>query len=148
VGVNRPVVRLNRPGVTTNRSNLWRPWPPCALQSRSQTFDEAESLPVLLSSLRDCLEPLEDVLATVLVIDDNSPDGTGQLAEKCGHDLEYPRFSVRVRSCTGSERMGSGEHMPRAGSCCSTSRAMIAFCKWMRICLTTRVISLGVPSCL
>lgn len=41
------------------------------------TYNEAENLPVLVSALLDL--PLE---LTVLVVDDNSPDGTGEVADR------------------------------------------------------------------
>ncbi len=44
------------------------------------TYNEAENLPRLVSAL--FLLPLPDL--NILVVDDNSPDGTGQLAEELG----------------------------------------------------------------
>lgn len=56
------------------------------------TFNEAENLPRLASALFAL--PLPDL--SMLVVDDNSPDGTGALAEKLA--LEYPgRINVLHR---------------------------------------------------
>lgn len=53
------------------------------------TYNEAENLPKLVSALFDL--PLEAL--SILVVDDNSPDGTGQLAEEL--TSKYPgRLSV------------------------------------------------------
>ena len=48
------------------------------------TYNEAENLPKLLAALFAL--PLNDL--HVLVVDDNSPDGTGQIAEE--HKKTYP----------------------------------------------------------
>ncbi len=56
------------------------------------TYNEAQNLPALFSSLFKL--PLPDL--KVLVVDDNSPDGTGDVAEKLA--LDYPgRVSVMHR---------------------------------------------------
>jgi dolichol-phosphate mannosyltransferase len=57
------------------------------------TYNEAENLPKLVSALFSL--PLPEL--RLLVVDDNSPDGTGQLAEQLGQ--EYPgRISVLHRA--------------------------------------------------
>jgi len=56
------------------------------------TYNEAENLPPLFSALFAL--PLKDL--TVLVVDDNSPDGTGRIADELS--LQYPgRVSVLHR---------------------------------------------------
>ena len=47
------------------------------------TYNESENLPGLVSALFDL--PLD---LRVLIVDDNSPDGTGQLADKLA--IAYP----------------------------------------------------------
>ncbi len=54
------------------------------------TLDEAENLPLLLERIEAALPA-----ADILVIDDNSPDGTGRLAEQAA--AEDPRLQVRIR---------------------------------------------------
>ena len=56
------------------------------------TYNEAENLPRLVSAL--FAEPISDL--HVLVVDDNSPDGTGQVAERLGGDFS-PRLNVLHR---------------------------------------------------
>jgi dolichol-phosphate mannosyltransferase len=56
------------------------------------TFNEAENIEKLASALFDL--PLDRL--GILVVDDNSPDGTGQIADNLSK--EYPeRFSVLHR---------------------------------------------------
>nr|WP_218882207.1 polyprenol monophosphomannose synthase [Nesterenkonia xinjiangensis] len=54
------------------------------------TYNEIEALPITVQRLRAAV-PESDVL----VVDDNSPDGTGQLAERMGH--EDPQIHVLHR---------------------------------------------------
>ncbi|NCP88465.1 glycosyltransferase [bacterium] len=69
-------------------------------KSRSPTYDEAENLPKLVSTLFAL--PLD---LTLLVVDDNSPDGTGRLASgrpEMGfwrHGVSRER--IEVRGCRG-----------------------------------------------
>src|SRR4051794_5055928 len=46
------------------------------------TYDEAENLEAVVGGIRAALPE-----ATILVVDDNSPDGTGQLAEALGVEV-------------------------------------------------------------
>lgn len=64
------------------------------------TFNEAENLPKLIPELMAL--PIDGL--KLLIIDDNSPDGTGEIAEKFMHD--YPkRISVVHRE--GKQGLGS-----------------------------------------
>jgi dolichol-phosphate mannosyltransferase len=63
------------------------------------TFNEAENLPHLVSALFNL--PLEDVC--LLVVDDNSPDGTGQLADQLASE-QKGRMGVIHRP----QKMGLG----------------------------------------
>jgi dolichol-phosphate mannosyltransferase len=54
------------------------------------TYEESESLPVLIPSIIDTLNG-EKITGEVIVVDDNSPDGTAEVAQKLA--LQYP---VRV----------------------------------------------------
>jgi dolichol-phosphate mannosyltransferase len=63
------------------------------------TYNEAENLPALVAELR----ALAVRGLTVLVVDDNSPDGTGQVADALAERL--PEM-VRVRHRTAKEGLG------------------------------------------
>lgn len=64
------------------------------------TFNEAENLPKLVSALFNL--PIPEL--TLLIVDDNSPDGTGQIAEDLAR--EYPgRVSVLHRA--GKQGLGT-----------------------------------------
>jgi dolichol-phosphate mannosyltransferase len=61
------------------------------------TYEEAENLPGIVAAILDILPA-----ATLLVVDDSSPDGTGELAERLAAD--QPR--IRVRHRAGKEGLG------------------------------------------
>jgi dolichol-phosphate mannosyltransferase len=63
------------------------------------TYNEAENLPHLLEALFKL--PIDDL--TVLFVDDNSPDGTGGLAEKSS-----AQYSGRVRCLHRAGKLGLG----------------------------------------
>ena len=44
------------------------------------TYNESQNILRLIRSLEDCLPP--DIPSEILVVDDNSPDGTGKIVEK------------------------------------------------------------------
>jgi dolichol-phosphate mannosyltransferase len=61
------------------------------------TYEEAENLPGIAAAILEILPA-----ATLLVVDDNSPDGTGELADRLAAD--EPRLRVRHRA--GKEGLG------------------------------------------
>jgi len=63
------------------------------------TFNEAENLPVLVEKLFGL--PLTDL--SILVVDDNSPDGTGQIAEDLGK-----KYNGRVQVLHRAGKLGLG----------------------------------------
>ena len=65
------------------------------------TYNERENLPVMFEALRDLGIPgLE-----ILVVDDNSPDGTGTLAEELG---EQYSGEIEVHVAHRPQKMGLG----------------------------------------
>lgn len=64
------------------------------------TFNEAENLPLIVEKVLSL--PLPDL--EILVVDDNSPDGTGELAENLGKDYHG---RVRVMHRTGKLGLGT-----------------------------------------
>jgi dolichol-phosphate mannosyltransferase len=63
------------------------------------TFNEAKNLPVLVEKLFNL--PVQDL--SILVVDDNSPDGTGQIAEDMGK-----QYNGRVSVLHRAGKMGLG----------------------------------------
>jgi len=63
------------------------------------TFNEAENLPVLVEKVLTL--PLPDL--SILVVDDNSPDGTGQIAEDLGK-----KYNGRVQVLHRAGKLGLG----------------------------------------
>lgn len=63
------------------------------------TFNEAENLPVLVEKVLSL--PLPDL--SILVVDDNSPDGTGQIAEDLGK-----KYNGRVQVLHRAGKLGLG----------------------------------------
>lgn len=63
------------------------------------TFNEAKNLPVLVEKLFSL--PVQDL--SILVVDDNSPDGTGQIAEDLGK-----QYNGRVNVLHRAGKMGLG----------------------------------------
>jgi dolichol-phosphate mannosyltransferase len=61
------------------------------------TYEEAENLPGIAAAILQILPT-----ATLLVVDDSSPDGTGELAE----DLAREQPRIRVRHRAGKEGLG------------------------------------------
>lgn len=73
---------------------LPEPWASAAVTVVMPTYNEADNLPVVL----DALFALPLPALRVLVVDDNSPDGTGDLAERLARDTYGPdRLSVLRR---------------------------------------------------
>ncbi len=60
------------------------------------TYNEATNIKKLLPAIDKYLKPSQDVQCTVFVIDDNSPDGTADIAEKTGRQLSRKGFGVQV----------------------------------------------------
>ena len=96
------------------------------------TYNELESLPKTLGRLRTAV-PASDVL----VVDDNSPDGTGQLADRIAAE------DARSTSCTGRARQG----WARPTSPASSGAWTPATTSWWRWTPTARTSRSSCPSC-
>src|SRR4051794_21290979 len=66
------------------------------------TYDEAESLPPLIGALLPALHDAVPEAFRVLIVDDDSPDGTGRIADALA--AEHPEIGVLHR--TGKEGLG------------------------------------------
>jgi dolichol-phosphate mannosyltransferase len=79
---------------------LPEPWRSADVVVVLPTYQEAANLPATIAALFDL--PLERL--RVLVVDDNSPDGTGQLAEELAD--KYGRSRLEVMHRAGKEGLG------------------------------------------
>ena len=82
--------------VSGHAVNLPEPWRSAALTVVLPTYNEAANLPVIISALFDL--PLAGL--HILVVDDNSPDGTGDIAE----ELSVRYGKVECLLCIGGTR--------------------------------------------
>ena len=80
---------------------------PLRLAIAVPTYQEAEGLPALVERIRSVVTALDGVTTTLLVIDDNSPDGTGKVAEELAVAHRGPRFSIEVLHRPGKEGLGA-----------------------------------------
>jgi dolichol-phosphate mannosyltransferase len=79
---------------------LPEPWQSADVVIVLPTYQESANLPVVLAQLFDL--PLNGL--RVLVVDDNSPDGTGQIAEQLTN--HYGRYRLSVIHRCGKEGLG------------------------------------------
>lgn len=70
------------------------------------TYNEAASLPLLVDALERVLAEQADVDATLLVIDDNSPDGTGAVAERLASSGHAGHLTIEVLHRSGKSGLG------------------------------------------
>src|SRR5262245_54389092 len=72
-------------------------------------YNEADSIPFVLDEVAEAADRLRltGVRTTCLVVDDNSPDGTGEVSERAAR-----RLGLELRVVTG-ERRGLGDAMLR-----------------------------------
>jgi dolichol-phosphate mannosyltransferase len=66
------------------------------------TYNERDNLPLLASEIFGAIRPYPEIDLELIVVDDNSPDGTGQVAEAL-----RDRFPVRVVHRPGRLGLGS-----------------------------------------
>lgn len=66
------------------------------------TYNERENIPLLVEEIFAALEPEPDIDLELIVVDDNSPDGTGEVAESL-----TDRYPVRVIHRAGKLGLGS-----------------------------------------
>ncbi len=85
---------------TTNTTDFPQPWRSTALTVVLPTYNEVSNLPVITEALFDL--PLTGL--RILVADDNSPDGTGDIAEELAAQYGIERMSVVHR--TGKNGLG------------------------------------------
>jgi glycosyltransferase involved in cell wall biosynthesis len=65
------------------------------------TYNEAENLPLIVPEVLE-----QDPRLEVLVVDDNSPDGTGRLADELAESTVGSTFCIGRRSRVSVQRIG------------------------------------------
>ena len=84
------MVVCDREMIGVHAVDLPEPWRSAAVTVVLPTFNEAPNLPVLVAALLEL--PMTGL--RILVADDNSPDGTGQIAEDLAARYGHDRISV------------------------------------------------------
>ncbi len=96
------------------------------------TYDERENLEPMVRALAEVLDTSRD---RVLVIDDGSPDGTGELADRLADELPWLDVLHRAERRASDARTSQGSSRPwaRTRSSCSrwtaTSRTIPVTCR-------------------
>jgi dolichol-phosphate mannosyltransferase len=70
------------------------------------TYNEATNIKKLLPAIKKSLKGYPELDCTVFVVDDNSPDGTAEAAEKLAKKLGGKHFSVKVIKRKQKEGLG------------------------------------------
>ena len=70
------------------------------------TFNEVQNLPALLHTMHSVSAKFKDVLFTIYIIDDSSPDGTAECADRLNKELEGDSFKVSVIRRLKKEGLG------------------------------------------
>lgn len=91
---------LQAPATRPSGAELPEPWRSAYVVVVLPTYQEAANLPVIVAALFGL--PLEGLC--ILVVDDNSPDGTGQIAERLAD--RYGRHRLAVVHRRGKEGLG------------------------------------------
>jgi dolichol-phosphate mannosyltransferase len=60
------------------------------------TYNEADNILVLMKQVEDVCKTISDAAFTLLVVDDNSPDGTAKIAEEAAAKITTKNFTARV----------------------------------------------------
>lgn len=66
------------------------------------TYNESKNIPILVEEIFNVLAPFPHIDAEIIIVDDNSPDGTGAIAEELSGN-----FPVQVIHRTGKIGLGS-----------------------------------------
>jgi dolichol-phosphate mannosyltransferase len=70
------------------------------------TYNEANNITKLIYAVKNVCTRYQDINFTLLVIDDNSPDGTGKIADKVAAENSAKNFTVQVLHRKGKEGFG------------------------------------------
>jgi dolichol-phosphate mannosyltransferase len=89
------------------------------------TYNEADNIPILLPQIFAQQDKIPSHELHVLIVDDNSPDGTSDVAKELMHSF------ANLHLISG-EKKGLGEAYKRR-------LIRITFCRWMRTYNTRRI---------
>jgi dolichol-phosphate mannosyltransferase len=70
------------------------------------TYNEAKNIKKLIPAIEKFCKGFEDLSFTLLIIDDNSPDGTADVAEQAAKKLKIKNLKVQVLRRKGKEGFG------------------------------------------
>jgi dolichol-phosphate mannosyltransferase len=71
------------------------------------TFNEVANIPTLLTGIKESARHVEDLSVEVVIIDDQSPDGTSEQARQLAKELADDRFTVTVLDKPVKEGFGA-----------------------------------------
>jgi len=70
------------------------------------TYNEAKNIGILISQIEKVVQEITDYTFALLVVDDNSPDGTAGVAEKAGKKVKAKNFKVEVLNRVKKDGIG------------------------------------------
>ncbi len=70
------------------------------------TYNEVDNIPKLISRIEKACRTLTDVQFTLFVVDDNSPDGTAEVAKQAAAKVQAKNLKVKVLVRAGKEGIG------------------------------------------
>ncbi len=70
------------------------------------TYNESENIPKLIGSIRRAIDKIPNIACTILIIDDNSPDGTSKIAKELSKKNKSKNFQIKVMDRTIKEGLG------------------------------------------
>jgi dolichol-phosphate mannosyltransferase len=70
------------------------------------TYNEADNIKRLVPAIANALRAYPDLKTTIFIIDDDSPDGTGAIAEKLSKSFKHKNLGVEVLHHKKKEGLG------------------------------------------
>jgi dolichol-phosphate mannosyltransferase len=60
------------------------------------TYNEAKNIPILVKKLKKYIKNIKGIFFTLIIVDDNSPDGTGNIADLLSKTEKMSNFNIEV----------------------------------------------------
>jgi len=70
------------------------------------TYNESKNIPRLIDAIRRALDKNPSIVCTILIIDDNSPDGTSKIAKELAKKNKSKNLQIRVMDRSKKEGLG------------------------------------------